>query len=204
MVGNLPPPPPLPPPPGAINAQAQVNIDANVAAATTGVINSAIGAAFRADHSQPQHPQSDAHGYAAENHAGAHEQTYGWSVPPPPPLPATYPENNYTVADATYMDNSNYSVNNTYVDNTDVVNNTIYVENSTAVYADTTYSNTNYTDTTSYSGTDVTTNIYIDSTFYTDGSSAAFSGEQTVEITSSSDFAVSSEDYSGGGWSFDF
>ncbi|KAI1190310.1 hypothetical protein F5B17DRAFT_96641 [Nemania serpens] len=197
-VGNLPPPPPLPPPPGTINAQAQVNIDANVAAAATGVINSAIGAALRPDYSQPQHPQNNSHGYAAENHAGAHEQTYGSSVPPPP---ATYPENNYTVADTTYIDNSNYSVNNTYTDNTDVVNNTIYVENSTAVYADMTYSNANYTDTTSYSGGDVTTNPM----FYTDGNAAAFSGEQSVEITSSSDFAVASEDYSGGGWGdFDF
>lgn len=97
-------------------------------------------------------------------------------------------------ADATYIDNSNYAVNNT-----------IYVENSTAVYADTTYSNTNYTDTTSYGGTDVTTNVNIDSTYYTDGSAAAFSGEQTVEITSSSDFAVASEDYSGSAWGvFDF
>lgn len=107
-------------------------------------------------------------------------------------------------ADTTYIDNSSYSANNTYIDNTEVVNNTIYIDNSTAVVADTTYDNTGYADTAAFNSTEVTTNMAVDidinSTMYTDNSFTAFSTEETINITASSDLAVDSTDYSGSGW----
>ncbi|KAI1745977.1 hypothetical protein F4680DRAFT_399878 [Xylaria scruposa] len=205
---NIPPPPPLPPPPAMINvAQAQTNVDAANLATAAVIVGSAVGAAFHHENSQPQHghTQSDHtshsdsygggnHGYATEHH---HEQAYGSSVP------ATHTDNNYA-ADMTYIDNSNYSVNNTYIDNTEVVNNTVYIENSTAVVADTNYDNTGYAGTATYSGTEVTTNVSVDvdinSAVYTDSSVTAFSMDESINVASNSEFAVSSADYSGDGY----
>ncbi|KAJ8124895.1 hypothetical protein O1611_g8746 [Lasiodiplodia mahajangana] len=127
------------------------------------------------------------HGHTVESHAGA----------------AAYTDNSYATTNATYVDNSNYSMNNTYIDNTDVVNTTVYIDNSTVV-ADPGYSNTGYIDTTSYAATDVTTNVVVDvdvnSTVYTDGGATTFSMEETIDVTSTTDVAVASTDYSGSGW----
>lgn len=212
MVGNFPPPPPFPPAPvgAAPPSNDGPNIDPNVAAAAASVINTAINAAFRPDHSQPQHAQGNAHGYAqpehtahaeshgagnhgyaAENHAGAQEQ-------------AAYTDNSYAATDTTYVDNSSYSVNNTYVDNTDTANNTVYMDNSSTVVADPTYSNASYVDTTSYTSADVTTNITVDvdvnSTYYADTGVSTFSVDETISVTETTDVTGASVDYSGGDW----
>ncbi|KAI0100724.1 hypothetical protein GGR51DRAFT_342850 [Nemania sp. FL0031] len=208
MVGTLPPPPPPPPvaasaEPPSSEAKVQVNIDANVVNATAAVISSA----FRADHQQQQqHAQGNAQGHAqpehtahtephgAENHGYTTESHAGG---------AAYTDNSYATTDTTYVDNSNYSMNNTYIDNTDVVNTTVYIDNSTVV-ADPGYGNAGYVDATSYASTDVTTNVVVDvdvnSTVYTDGGATTFSMEETIDVTSTTDVAVTSTDYSGNGW----
>ncbi|KAI8627678.1 hypothetical protein F5Y19DRAFT_161780 [Xylariaceae sp. FL1651] len=192
MAGNPPPPPPPPPsyqqsPPATVNfqahgiqAQAQVNVDSNMAANAV-LIGSAIGAAFRPNpspHAQPQHAQghtqghaqpdypshaepygAEHHGHAAESHTAAHEPVHdSYSTQQ---APATYTDNSYTAADTTYADNTSHAVNNTaYTDNTDIVNN-IYVDNSTAFVTDTTYTDTSYFDNTS---ADVDNTTYVNST----------------------------------------
>ncbi|KAI1131210.1 hypothetical protein F5Y10DRAFT_234057 [Nemania abortiva] len=206
MVGTIPPPPP--PPPGAVGAEppsseakVQVNIDANVVNAAAAVMSSAL----RPDHPQAQHAQGSAQGHAQPEHT-AHTESHGAENHGSYTghESATYTDNSYAAADTTYIDNSNYSNNNTYIDNTDVVNTTVYIDNSTAAVVNPTYGNTGYVDTTSYVGTDVTTNVIVDvdvnQTVYTDTGATTFTVDETIDITSTTDVAAASTDYSGSGW----
>ncbi|KAJ2986866.1 hypothetical protein NUW58_g4827 [Xylaria curta] len=210
VVVGIPPPPPLPPPmfnagPPGPQGPARSDVDPNLAAAAAVVAGSAVAAAFRQDNAQSQQAHGNAGGHAQPAHATNaephHEQAYGSSIPPQAPV--AYGDNNYAAADTTH------SVNNTYVENTEVVNNTIYIDNSTSVVTDTTFNSTGYADTTSFGGIDVTASASVDasmnSTFYADSSATTFSMDESMNVASTSGFAMASVDYSGSGYGdFDF
>ncbi|KAI3321947.1 hypothetical protein HD806DRAFT_502387 [Xylariaceae sp. AK1471] len=169
------------------------------------------------------------HGYSTENHAGAHEPAHDSYYTAQAPTTYTDNNNmaadttyadstSHSMNNATYVDNTDVTVvNNTYVNNTDVaVNNSTYADNSMYGNTDTTYTDTSYVDTTAYGSTDTT---YVDASYYdstaygttevtvdmnvesyTDGNTTTFSMEESINVASSSDFGVTSGDYSGGGW----
>ncbi|KAJ3573793.1 hypothetical protein NPX13_g4577 [Xylaria arbuscula] len=209
MAGGIRPTTGPPGPPGAPTNEQPI-IDPMTANAMATIVGSAIGSAFRPDHSQPQNAHTSPQGHApqeysshpgqdtAEHGAGAHEQAYHSAAPAQ--TSAAYADNNY-MADTSYTDNSSYAANNTYVDNTDVVNNTIVIDNSTTVLADTTYNDASYTDMSSFNNTDITAStaigIDMNSTVYVDSNMAAYGMDESLTVAATSEVSV---DYSGDSW----